>query len=326
MSAPLMNAEKLVKWYDTRAVGRRAAAPIRAVDGVSFTIGRGETLGLVGESGSGKSTVARLLLGLEQPTSGTVSFKGAPFLQGGRAERRRARRKVQMVFQDPYQSLDPCLSALDAVVRPMRIQRMFRGEEESRARALLDAVGIAASGVHRRPSAFSGGQRQRIAIARALALEPELVILDEPVSALDASVRAQILNLLRDLQKETEVAYLFVTHDLSVAHHICDRVAVMYLGRLLEVGDNEEIFRSATHPYSQALLSAVPDVEGGRASARDRIVLVGDIPSPRHPPSGCHFRTRCWKVQSRCLSEEPPLRASGDSPHASACHFPEVRA
>jgi oligopeptide transport system ATP-binding protein len=300
-----------------------------ALDGVDLRIGKGQTLGLVGESGCGKSTLARVLLGLERPDSGTVRFDGTdPFALRGK-ESLAWRRRVQMVFQDPFASLNARMSAADLIGEPWRTHKdVVPGAKarEKRIRELLDLVGLRESDAHRYPNEFSGGQRQRIGIARALALDPELVVCDEPVSALDLSVQAQVLNVLSDLRTRLGVTYLFISHDLSVVRYISDRVTVMYLGKVVEHGDTEDVFDQPRHPYTAALMSAAPVLGTGRDTHRQEIQLHGEIPSPFDIPSGCRFRTRCWRAEDRCATQAPPVvareSADGAEPHTALCHFP----
>ncbi|MFH9661967.1 ABC transporter ATP-binding protein [Streptomyces sp. NPDC017248] len=336
MAEPVLEVTGLVKHYPlTRGVLlRRQTGAVRAVDGVDFTLGRGETLGLVGESGCGKSTVARLLCGLERPTAGSVRFRGEEITGlSGRAWKA-VRRNIQMVFQDPYTSLNPRMTVGDIVGEPFEIhpEAAPKGDRRRRVRELLDVVGLDPEYVNRYPHQFSGGQRQRIGIARALALRPEVVVADEPVSALDVSVQAQVVNLLARLQSEFGLSYVFIAHDLSVVRHLADRVGVMYLGRIVESGRDDAIYDHPTHPYTQALLSAVPVPDPGARDRRERIVLTGDVPSPAAVPSGCRFRTRCWKARERCAREVPALAVpavfrdvSGPAAHPSACHFAEEK-
>ena len=319
---PLFEVENLVKHYPVRggAFLGRGGGVVRAVDGVSFTLRRGETLGIVGESGCGKSTLARVLLRLVEPTSGRAVLAGENLFELEAREMRARRRRLQIIFQDPFASLNPRMTVAEIVREPWAIFPgvVPRGEWPDRIADLLTRVGLNADDAHRYPHQFSGGQRQRIGIARSLALNPEIVICDEPVSALDVSIQAQVINLLEEIQDAFGLSYIFIAHDLSVVRHISDRVAVMYLGKFVELGTWQEIYECPTHPYTQALLSAVPAIDP--AERTRRIILEGEVPSPIDPPSGCRFRTRCRKAEARCAAEEPALveRAGG---HPSACHF-----
>jgi peptide/nickel transport system ATP-binding protein len=301
---------------------QRQVAAVHAVDGISFNIRKGETLGLVGESGSGKSTTARLLLRLLDLTSGRIELEGEDITTASGGRLRDVRQKMQMIFQDPYASLDPRMTVRDIVGEPLVIWNRWKNGGPARVAELLERVGLNPDHANRFPHEFSGGQRQRIGIARALALQPKLIICDEPVSALDVSVRAQILNLLTNLQRDFDLTYLFISHDLSVVRQVADRLAVMYLGKIVEIGDRDELYRRPVHPYTQALISAVPIPEPVKERQRKHIVLGGDIPSPVNPPSGCRFRTRCFKAQEICANEEPAL-VDRDHGHPSACHFAE---
>jgi oligopeptide transport system ATP-binding protein len=319
----------LVKHFPlTRGVVIRTRyGAVKAVDGVSIQLNRGETLGIVGESGCGKSTLAKLLVGLEKPTSGSIVVRGQDLSQLSGADLRAARRNIQLVMQDPYTSLNPRMTVGDIIGEPFDIHPEVapRNTRRARVKELIDLVGLNPDHISRYPHQFSGGQRQRIGIARALALKPEILLCDEPVSALDVSIQAQVMNLLDQLQREFGLSYIFIAHDLSVVRHIADRVAVMYLGKIVELGRDNQIYETPTHPYTQALLSAVPVPDPSVRGQRDQIVLEGDVPSPANPPSGCRFRTRCWKAQDICASQEPQLIVRERSDHPSACHFAEVR-
>jgi oligopeptide transport system ATP-binding protein len=329
MSEVVLETRDLVKHFPLTAgiVFKTRVGAVRAVDGINLQLRRGETLGIVGESGCGKSTLAKLLVGLEKPTSGSIIVQGKDMSTVHGAELRRARRNLQLVMQDPYTSLNPRMTVGDIVGEPFDIHPEVAPKRERRQRVqdLLALVGLNPDHISRYPHQFSGGQRQRIGIARALALRPEVILCDEPVSALDVSIQAQVINLLERLQAELSLSYIFIAHDLSVVRHIADRVGVMYLGKIVEIGSDLEIYDRPTHPYTQALLSAVPVPDPTLRGHRDQIVLEGDVPSPANPPSGCRFRTRCWKAQEICAEQEPPLVERERSAHPSACHFAEVR-
>ncbi|MPY97333.1 MAG: dipeptide ABC transporter ATP-binding protein [Actinophytocola sp.] len=325
---PVLQVRDLVKHFPLTqgVVFKRRIGEIKAVDGVSFDLNRGETLGIVGESGCGKSTLAKLMMALERPTAGQILFEGTDITQLKGKTLKAMRRKVQMVMQDPYTSLNPRMTVGDIVGEPFQIHPEVapKGSRKQKVRELLDVVGLDPDHINRYPHQFSGGQRQRIGIARGLALRPDVIVCDEPVSALDVSIQAQVINLLEGLQDEFNLSYIFIAHDLSIVRHIADRVAVMYLGKLVEVGSDAEIYESPTHPYTQALLSAVPVPDPEGRESRERITLQGDPPSPANPPSGCSFRTRCWKAQDVCASEVPELEPRAAAPHPSRCHFAEV--
>ncbi|MGW6738307.1 ABC transporter ATP-binding protein [Streptomyces sp. NPDC055013] len=332
MAEAILEVTGLVKHYPlTRGIlFRKQVGAVKAVDGVDFTLHRGETLGIVGESGCGKSTVARMLVNLERPTAGSIKYKGEDITGLSGRALKAVRRNIQMVFQDPYTSLNPRMTVGDIIGEPYDIHPEVapKGDRRRRVRDLLDVVGLNPEHINRYPHQFSGGQRQRIGIARGLALRPEVIVADEPVSALDVSVQAQVINLMDRLQNEFDLSCVFIAHDLSIVRHISDRVGVMYLGRIVEIGRDAEIYDHPTHPYTQALLSAVPVPDPEAREHRARIILAGDVPSPTNVPSGCRFRTRCWKAEERCAEQVPALAVpsglrdpGGPEAHDSACHF-----
>ena len=325
---PLLRVEGLVKHFPLTQgiVFRRQIGAVKAVDGINFELRRGETLGVVGESGCGKSTMAKTLLRLEEPTEGHAYFKGEDLFAMSKGRMREIRRDIQIIFQDPYASLNPRMTVGDIVSEAWDIHSgiVDKKDRPERVRDLLERVGLSADAYNRFPHQFSGGQRQRIGIARSLTLNPDIIICDEPVSALDVSVQAQVMNLLEEIQEEFGLAYIFVAHDLSVVRHISDRVAVMYLGWFVEIGNEDQIYERPTHPYTQALLSAVPIPDPTKRERTTRIMLEGDVPSPSNPPSGCRFRTRCWKAEDICAEEVPELVDRFGHGHPARCHFAEV--
>ncbi|MEX2983764.1 ABC transporter ATP-binding protein [Streptomyces sp. C36] len=331
-AAPLLKVDGLVKHFPiTKGLLRRRTGAVQAVDGLTFDVRPGETLGVVGESGCGKSTMGRLITRLLEPTAGRIEFEGRDITHLGVAGMRPMRRDVQMIFQDPYSSLNPRHTVGTIVGAPFRLQGITpEGGVKKEVQRLLGLVGLNPEHYNRYPHEFSGGQRQRIGIARALALKPKLVVADEPVSALDVSIQAQVVNLLDDLQEELGLTYVIIAHDLSVIRHVSDRIAVMYLGKIVELADRTPLYTAPLHPYTRALLSAVPVPDPARRTRRTgepsggggRILLKGDVPSPISPPSGCRFHTRCWKATEICAREEPPLLTLRPG-HAAACHHPE---
>jgi oligopeptide/dipeptide ABC transporter ATP-binding protein len=323
----LLEVRELVVNFPIRKTGvlRRVVGHVQAVSGVDLHVDQSETLGLVGESGCGKSTTGRAILQLHTPTSGSVRFDGKELTSLPHKQMQAVRRDLQIVFQDPYASLNPKMPVNDIIAEPLKVHGRYAGGGRDRVAELLKLVGLNPEHGNRYPHEFSGGQRQRIGIARALALRPRMLLLDEPVSALDVSVQAGIVNLLEDLQDELGLGYIFIAHDLSVVRHISDRIAVMYLGKIVETGTRDDVYNRPAHPYTQALLSAAPAANPTVERQRERIIVTGDVPSPLDPPSGCRFRTRCWKAQDICATEEPPLVDRGHG-HPAACHFAEVKA
>jgi len=331
---PVIQGRNLVKEFPVRAKGilRRRVGAVHAVSGVSLEIGQTETLALVGESGCGKSTTARLMMNLIPPTSGEILYEGRDLTKLSRNQMRPIRRDLQLVFQDPMASLDPRMTVFEIIAEPLRVHNLFKNGGRDRVNSLIEIVGLNPEHRNRYPHEFSGGQRQRIGIARALALQPRVLMLDEPVSALDVSIQAGVINLLEDLQDELGLSYLFVSHDLSVVRHIADKVAVMYLGKIVEEGTTDQLFAGPAHPYTQALMSAIPLPDPRKERTRERIVLQGDVPSPSNPPSGCRFRTRCplfkelgESQQAKCIDVEPLLRSDHAGLTRAACHYAEPK-
>ncbi len=324
MSAKLLEVKNLVKHFPVKAgVFAKVRAHVRAVDGVSFDLAANETLGLVGESGCGKSTTGRTLLRLIEPTAGAVIFDGTDIVPLKHETMRQLRREMQIIFQDPYASLHPRMTVGNIVGEPLTVHNLATGSaRQDRVAEIIRKVGLRPEHLRRYPHEFSGGQRQRIGIARALVLNPRLIIADEPVSALDVSIQAQVINLLEDLQEEFGMAYIMISHDLSVVQHVCDRIAVMYLGEIVESAPADELVMAPRHPYSEALLSAVPIPNPKAKRDKKRLILTGDVPSPVNPPPGCRFHTRCLYQEARCVAETPPLREYSPG-HFSACHFAE---
>lgn len=325
---PLLAATGLQMHFPIRSglVFQRRTGVVRAVDGIDLSVSAGEAFGLVGESGCGKSTTGRLLARLLEPTAGTITYDGRDITHQTRRELAPIRSEIQMIFQDPYSSLNPRQTVGAIIAGPMEINHIDPpGGRRNKVQELLETVGLNPEHYNRYPHEFSGGQRQRIGIARALALQPKLIVADEPVSALDVSIQAQVVNLLQKLQRELGIAFVFIAHDLAVVRHFSERIAVMYLGKIVELADRADLYTRPHHPYTQALLSSVPEADPDSAHQRERIRLTGDVPSPIDPPSGCRFRTRCWKAESICAEQEPPLiqQDTSSDGHLAACHFPE---
>lgn len=318
---PLLKVENLTKHFPVRSGAFGAHSVVRAVDGVNFEVRPGETLGLVGESGCGKTTTGRMLVRLLEPSDGKITFEGQDITRAKGKKLRLLRQDMQIIFQDPYASLNPRHTVGRIIAMPLQVNGINPpGGVKRRVQELLETVGLSPEHYNRYPHEFSGGQRQRIGIARALALNPKIIVADEPVSALDVSIQAQVINLLRQLQRDLGLAFVFIAHDLAIVRHFCERIAVMYLGKVAEIGTRAQIYENPAHPYTRALLSAVPDVT--KLGPAGRIKLQGDVPSPINPPSGCVFRTRCWKAQDKCATEVPPLTIK-DNGSVAACHFPE---
>ncbi|HIV57112.1 MAG TPA: dipeptide ABC transporter ATP-binding protein [Candidatus Stackebrandtia faecavium] len=322
-SGPILEAVDLTKHFPVRKGLLSSKLMVQAVDQVSFGVNPGEALGLVGESGCGKTTTGRMLVRLLEPTAGKLLYDGRDITRLKGQQLRKLRQDVQIIFQDPYASLNPRHTVGKIISTPMHVNRIgTKATIKKRVQELMELVGLNPEHYNRFPHEFSGGQRQRIGIARALALRPKVIIADEPVSALDVSIQAQVVNLLRELQRELGLAFVFIAHDLSIVRHFCDRIAVMYLGKVVEVGDRQQIYETPSHPYTKALLSAVPDVTKLGDQGSQRVKLEGEVPTPLNPPSGCRFRTRCWKAKEICATTEPPLEKTSTG-GVAACHFPE---